>query len=102
MSGTVGTFSVDLDELHQVVADVEACGSALERLTADLERQVAALHEVWEGLAAQAQREAHAEWEQGMRAMRPALDGLRAAAATAHANYTGAADANVRMWEQLS
>lgn len=36
-----------------------------------------------------------------MREMRRAIEELRAAARTAHGNYTGAADANVSMWEQF-
>lgn len=98
---TGDSFAVDLDELDRVVDDVASCEQALEALTADVARQVRALHEVWEGLAAQAQREAHAEWEQGMLAMREALAGLRAAARTAHGNYAGSAQTNLAMWEQV-
>jgi len=37
-----------------------------------------------------------------MLAMRQSLKDLRAAARLAHTNYTGAAQANVDMWRQLS
>ena len=33
--------------------------------------------------------------------MRAALGQMRAAAHTAHGNYTSAADTNLRMWEQV-
>lgn len=99
--GDPGRFTVDSDELDEVVADVAGCEQALEGLTNDLEVQVRALHEVWEGLAAEAQREAHHEWEQGMRAMRDALAGLRGAARTAHGNYTAAVETNLWMWGQV-
>ena len=33
--------------------------------------------------------------------MRDALGQMRAAAHTAHGNYTAAADTNLRMWEQV-
>jgi WXG100 family type VII secretion target len=94
-------FTIDSDELDTVIGDVEKCEKALEALTSDLDRQVAALQSVWEGLAADAQQEAHEEWTQGMLTMRQAMADLRAAARTAHDNYTGAAEANVSMWEQL-
>ncbi len=95
-------FSVDTDDLDDVIGDVEAVEARLEALTADLEQQMATLHTTWAGLAAQAHHEAHAEWTQGMRTMREALAGLRAAARSAHGNYTAAADANLSMWRDLA
>ena len=100
-SDPVGNFSIDADELDAVISDVEKCEDALEFLTADLDKQVKALQEVWEGLAATAQKGAHDEWATGMVAMRTALADLRAAARTAHGNYTGAATTNLRMWRQV-
>ena len=94
-------FAIDPDELDAVVADIARTEAALETLTHDIERQIARLHESWEGLAAVAQREAQDEWEQGLLTMRQALADLRAAAAQASSNYTEAADANRSMWESL-
>ena len=94
-------FSIDPDELDAVVADIARTESALATLTDDIERQIATLHESWEGLAAVAQREAQDEWEQGLLTMRHALAELRAAAAQASTNYSEAADANRSMWESL-
>lgn len=94
-------FAVDPDELDAVVADIARTESALETLTNDIERQIAKLHQSWEGLAAVAQREAQREWEQGLMTMRQALAELRAAADQASRNYTDAADANRSMWEDL-
>jgi WXG100 family type VII secretion target len=100
-SGDPGQFTIDADELDQIISDVSKCETALQTLTSDLEKQIQSLQEVWEGLAAAAQKEAHAEWTKGMNDMRAALGDLRAAARTAHGNYTGAADANVNMWNQV-
>jgi WXG100 family type VII secretion target len=94
-------FAIDPDELDAVVADIARTESALEALTNDIERQIAKLHQSWEGLAAQAQREAQREWEQGLMTMRQALAELRAAADQASHNYNDAADANRSMWEEL-
>lgn len=94
-------FAIDPDELDAVVADIARTEAALETLTNDIERQIAKLHESWEGVAAVAQREAQAEWEQGLMIMRQALAELRAAADQASRNYTEAAEANRSMWESL-
>jgi len=99
--GDPGRFLVDSDELDSVIADLERCERNLEAMADRLERHVRDLHSVWEGMAAEAQKEAQQEWEQGMRDMREALAALRGAARTAHGNYTSAAKANVQMWEQL-
>jgi WXG100 family type VII secretion target len=95
-------FLVDLGELDAVIADMERTERELQQLTDDVERQIRALHEVWEGLAATAQRAAQDEWDQGMREMRAALVTIRGAARTAHGNYTSAVEANRSTWESLS
>ncbi|WP_185995573.1 WXG100 family type VII secretion target [Nocardioides campestrisoli] len=100
--GNEYVFSVDLAELDHLVADVQATETALEQLATDLEAQIRALHQVWEGLAAEAQRVAHQTWEQGMQEMRAALADLRAAARDAHGHYTASAQANTEMWDSLS
>lgn len=97
----VDTFALDPDELDAVIADLERTETALETITRDLEAQMRALHDEWEGLAAQAHVEAHAQWTAGMVAMRQALSDLRAAARAAHGNYTAAGDANLAMWRAL-
>lgn len=94
-------FTLDPDELDAVVADLSRTEAALETLTNDIERQIATLHESWAGLAAQAQREAQREWEQGLLTMRGALADLRAAATQASSNYNEAAATNRSMWEEL-
>ncbi len=99
--GGVDDFAIDTGELDAVVGDLEECEHELELLLSDLEKQMAALHDTWEGEAAQAHRVAHDEWSAGMRDMRQAMVDLRTAARAAHGNYTQAADANVSMWEQM-
>ncbi len=94
-------YSIDLGELDTIVSDLEALERELESTTNDLERQIARLHESWEGEAAVAQREAHQEWERGMNDMRAALAQMRTAARTAHGNYTLAQTTNLSMWDGL-
>ena len=95
-------FAIEVDELEDVVGDLEACERQLTQLVEDLERQMASLHGIWEGLAATAQRDAHEEWSRGMTAMHAALADLRAAARLAHDQYSGAAATNVAMWRQVT
>jgi WXG100 family type VII secretion target len=98
----IDDFTVEVDELDDVVGDLEACERHLALLVEDLDRQVSALHGTWTGLAADAQREAHAQWSGGMAAMRTSLGDLREAARLAHEEYTGAASANVAMWRGVA
>ncbi len=102
MAGNPDQYAVDHEELDDVVGDLERCQQRLQTTTDDLEAQVARLHETWEGLSAAAQREAHEEWEAGMRTMQTALEGMRRAARVAHTNYGHAVSANVSMWQGLS
>lgn len=99
--GDVSDFTIDADDLDDVISDVERTEGKLSRLTDDIEATVRKLHSVWEGLAADAQKEAQEEWDQGLLDMRDALADLRSAARTAHTNYTGSARTNLTMWEQL-
>ncbi len=95
-------FSIEVDELDDVVGDLEACERHLALLVEDLDRQVATLHGTWTGLAADALREAHAEWSGGMAAMRASLGDLREAARLAYEEYSGAATSNVAMWDEVA
>ena len=99
--GDPGKYSIDPDDLDEIITDLQKCETALELLTGDLDKQIKALQETWDGLAATAQQEAHEEWTTGMVAMRTALADLRAAARQAHGNYTGAAHANLTMWRRV-
>jgi len=101
-SGAVDDYTLDPDDLDDVVVRLEGCEAALLTLADDLDKQMAVLKETWEGLAAQAHAEAHQEWAQGMRAMRQAMVDLRSAARLAHGTYLAAGDANSTMWDQLT
>jgi WXG100 family type VII secretion target len=94
-------YKVDLDLLDTRIAQMEAFERRLDADLARLDEAIAALHDTWSGLAAQAQRDAHARWLAGAREMRTALAGLRGAARIAHGNYQGAVTANRTMWERV-
>lgn len=94
-------YRVDLDLLDARIAQMEAFERRLDADLTRLDEAIAALHDTWSGLAARAQRDAHARWLAGAQEMRTALAGLRGAARIAHGNYRGAVDANVAMWERV-
>ena len=98
MAAGTESFRIEPEELDLVLADVARSERVLGSLIAELEAELQRLHVSWHGLAAVAQGEAQQEWERGFAAMAEALGSLRRAGRTAHANYTGAASANVSMW----
>jgi WXG100 family type VII secretion target len=91
-------FGVDLDELQHKIEEMVAFEKKIEQALEHLDHVVEGLHLTWTGQSAVAHREAHAEWVDGMRAMRTGLVEMRDAAQRAHDNYTSAAEANSRMW----
>ncbi|MEO5708545.1 MAG: WXG100 family type VII secretion target [Nocardioidaceae bacterium] len=93
-------FTVDLEELDAVIGDMTGFEGRFTGKIAELDALIADLHVSWTGEAAGAQKGAHQEWAAGAREMHRALVSMREAAQRAHANYTAAADANARMWEQ--
>jgi WXG100 family type VII secretion target len=94
-------FTVDVEDLQRVKREMLTTHQRLQTLAADLEKQMATLHDTWEGEAAEAQKLAQAEWRKGFALMRDALEELHLVATTAHTNYTASADANLAMWNQL-
>lgn len=94
-------FTVDPAELAEIIDELTTARRKLERVLGDLRRQMRLLHSTWEGLSADAQAIAQAEWEQGMGEMNVALDELIDANRTAHGNYTAAVKANLDMWQGL-
>ncbi|MGN0063913.1 MAG: WXG100 family type VII secretion target [Nocardioides sp.] len=102
MAAGGNAYSIQPDELDGVITDLERCEAALDAMLEDLERDMRSLHSVWEGLSAQAQREAQEEWQLGMRAMRASLAELRSAGRSAHGNYTKVITDNLGLWQGLA
>lgn len=90
-------YRVELVELLAFVDKLQSFERRAEALAARVDGQVAGLHDSWSGTAAEAHRAQHDEWMSGAEQMREALAQLRAAAHTAHSNYTDAAQANLDM-----
>jgi WXG100 family type VII secretion target len=94
-------FKVDLDRLDDIIEQISKFDKRVESALHDADAQVDRLHGTWHGEAATKHRQAHDEWQRGVREMRAALEVMRKNASTAHANYHGAVTTNVRMWEQV-
>ena len=95
-------FTVDVEELEAVVADLSATQRQLEHIAADLEIQVRGLHDGWAGVAAVAHQAAHRRWHERLDELRAALTSLAAAGSGAADSYRGASADNVAMWSQVS
>ena len=93
-------FTVDLDRLDDIVAEISRFDQRLESALADADARVNRLHGTWTGAAAEAHRKAHEEWQRGAAEMRAALAVMRQCATTAQDNYRAAATTNARMWAQ--
>ncbi|HEX4725188.1 MAG TPA: WXG100 family type VII secretion target [Pseudonocardiaceae bacterium] len=93
-------FTVDLDRLDDVVAEISRFDQRLEAALEDADNRVNQLHTTWRGTAATRHQQAHEEWQRGIAEMRAALAVLRQNAATARSNYGNAVTANVGMWGQ--
>ncbi len=91
-------FSVDLEELAGVAAEMQSFQKSFERRLQDLEKLVSDLHLTWTGQAAAAHRHAHEQWTTGAKEMHQGIADMHKAATTAHDNYHSAATSNADMW----
>lgn len=91
-------FTINTDELADIVSDMARFDADAESTCSDVDALVQKLHASWSGDAAAAQRAAHDRWTKGAQQMRSAIGDLKQSGDTAHANYTGAVAANQAMW----
>ena len=94
----MAAFSVDLESLLAAVDRMSQFDGQLEQSLARAKSSVESLGLSWQGDAANAQQTAQTQWNDGADELRAALGQLRDIAERAHANYSGAADVNNRMW----
>ncbi|MEV5650219.1 WXG100 family type VII secretion target [Nocardia sp. NPDC052254] len=91
-------FSVDLDQLDQIVSRLSGLAGFIADHLTDIEQRVASLQGTgWEGVAARAYEDTHREWIRGAQEL---VDGVREmsdSARQAHTAYTRALAVNRRM-----
>lgn len=92
----------DLDQLAALLDGLARDQASLEQLADERGRDLALLHERWDGAAATAHVAAQADWDAGFAAMRSALTSMRDVVTKARDNYVGAAETNLAMWKQVS
>ncbi len=95
------SYMVDLDKLDESITDMAKFDGQVQKHLDSLDTVVAKLHGTWHGDAANAQNDAHTKWTEGATGMRTALGEMKAAAETAHTNYTNAINANQKTWAQV-
>ncbi|MBW3086912.1 ESAT-6-like protein EsxE [Austwickia sp. TVS 96-490-7B] len=92
-------YKIDAAALDRAIADLTSYTKTLADDLADIDRAMGRLQHSWTGNAANAQAEAHQKWLKGAQKMRHAVRVMEKAATTARGNYTGAVEANIRIWE---
>lgn len=97
--GSEDDFSVDTDELVAIVRELVECRDTIRRSLADLDTRMKVLQDTWQGLSADAQAIAQAEWVDGMETMDFALVDLTEATEYAESNYSEAVRLNLGMWQ---
>lgn len=90
-------YRVELEGLLAFVGTLEAFETNAEFIAGRVDKRVAELHTAWAGAGSDAHRASHDEWMTAAMRMREAAADLRAAANTAHSNYTDAVTTNIAM-----
>ncbi|MFD6220424.1 WXG100 family type VII secretion target [Nocardia asteroides] len=91
-------FSVDMDQLDQIVSRLAGLAGFVADHLDDIDDRVATLRGTsWEGVAADAYQVAHEQWITGARDFAEGVRDMSTAAKTAHGRYTTAAETNRRM-----
>ncbi|KAA8887981.1 WXG100 family type VII secretion target [Nocardia colli] len=94
-------FTVDLDHLDEVVAKLSGLAGFVGEHLVEIDDRVSTLTGTgWEGIAAQAYAEAHAQWIAGAREFVEGLQDMSDAAKAAHTRYMRAIDTNYKMFNQ--
>jgi WXG100 family type VII secretion target len=91
-------YTVDLVALSTFADRLARFNQRAEEISNAVDQCIAALHDTWLGMAAQADLGHHEKWMEADREMREGLEGLRKAAQVAHTNYSQAAKVNTSMW----
>ncbi|SIS22054.1 WXG100 family type VII secretion target [Williamsia sterculiae] len=93
-----GAFRVDLSEVEQFVNDLRAFVSRAQDQVDALNKDIDRLHITWRGEAAQAHRDAHQRWVEGMGHLRDGISDIARSADHSHRAYTGVQELHQKMW----
>ncbi len=91
-------FAVDLDGLADLIERMAEYQRVVDSMLEECDVVVAQLHTQWEGFASESHAAVHQQWKEGADLMRHALAQLRSAGSHAHTSYTGAVEANLKIW----
>jgi len=96
-----GEYSVDLDQLDNIVARLSSLAGFLTEHLNTLDQRTAAVHSgSWTGATSTAHESAHREWASAARELVQGISDMRAAARNAHTQYTAVQSANTRMFRR--
>ena len=91
-------FAVDLDRLADIVERMASYQTTVDSMLDECDAVVANLHAQWKGVASESHAAVHEQWKQGADMMRNALAQLRWRETHAHTSYSGAIEANLKIW----
>ena len=93
-------FTVDLDELDNLVTRLTSLVGFLTDHLSVLDQKVATLHsgDIWQGITADAHQKAHAQWAVAAKEFVDGVAELSTAARNAHSQHSTAITANTRMF----
>ncbi|MEV2220421.1 WXG100 family type VII secretion target [Nocardia vinacea] len=97
MTDEARQFSVDLDQLDKLADRVRGLVGFITDQLAAIDQKAKEVGAVWSGSAAEAYREAHAEWTVGATDVQEGLAALQDAAKRTHEGYVGAVAENLRI-----
>lgn len=95
---TDDAFYVDMAQVAEFADDLRAFIERATDRVGVLNRAVDRLHISWEGESAEAHREAHARWVEGMSDMKDGLDDIARATTHSHEAFTGVQEHHRKMW----
>lgn len=94
-----GEYSVDLNQLDDIVTRLSSLAQFVEDRLDTLDRKSAAVHAgAWSGAAASAHETAHREWISAATEFVAGIAEMGSAARNAHIQYTAAKTANTLMF----
>jgi WXG100 family type VII secretion target len=88
-------YKVNLPQLDVTTVRIDALRGFLEQSLIEIDERIATVQQTWNGAAADAYADAHADWIAGAQKAARGIEKMRAAAQAAHDAYSATVAANL-------
>ncbi|UGT67003.1 WXG100 family type VII secretion target [Nocardia gipuzkoensis] len=88
-------YKVNLGQLDATTVRIDALRGFLEQSLIEIDERIVTVQQTWNGAAADAYAEAHADWVAGAQKAACGIEKMRAAAQAAHDAYSATVAANL-------